>query len=150
MAQALLSGENFSATFKVTFSMANSTCMNNFKTYLLLQTFDLLQDHDESEMTSYDVCLDKGTFDAISLCPKITQEVANKKYLKNVLQLVKDDGIFILTSCNWTTKELVTFSKDLFNFTGIIPTPQFNFGGKSGNLWTLWWTLSLISLRSGL
>ncbi|XP_021949974.1 EEF1A lysine methyltransferase 2 [Folsomia candida] len=120
MAKALLTGENFTATFK---------------------TFDLLKEYEESEVTAFDVCLDKGTFDAISLCPNISAVEGRKRYFNNMLKLLKDNGIFVLASCNWTSKELVTFAKDLFDFTGIIPTQEFKFGGKSGSV------VSIIILR---
>jgi len=99
-----------------------------------VQTFDLLKIHDESTVNKYDVCLDKGTFDAISLCPDVPQAEARRLYFENVIKLMKDDGRFIITSCNWTTKEIVTFSEDWFSFKAEVPTASFNFGGKSGSL----------------
>jgi hypothetical protein len=78
--------------------------------------------------------LDKGTFDAISLCPDVPQTEARRLYFQNVTKLMKEDARFILTSCNWTTKEIVAFSSDWFTFMAEIPTASFNFGGKSGSL----------------
>lgn len=105
-----------------------------------MQTFDLLQDASATP-ERFNVCLDKGTFDAISLCPDLPQSEARQRYFENVTKLLKEDGIFILTSCNWTAKELVSFAEKHFLFSGVIPTPQFNFGGKSGNL------VSIVILR---
>ena len=53
----------------------------------------------------YDVCHDKGTYDAINLCPE-EPLVKREKYIINVHKLTKDDGLFILTSVNWTEEEL--------------------------------------------
>lgn len=75
------------------------------------------------------------------LCPNISAVEGRKRYFNNMLKLLKDNGIFVLASCNWTSKELVTFAKDLFDFTGIIPTQEFKFGGKSGSV------VSIIILR---
>lgn len=89
----------------------------------------------EAETETYDVCLDKGTFDAISLCPDIPQAEARTKYFSNVVNLLKnDESIFILTSCNWTTPELISMSTDYLKSLEVIPTPSFMFGGKSGNV----------------
>jgi type III secretory pathway component EscR len=53
----------------------------------------------------YDVCLDKGTFDAISLC-RHNADTKKKKYSENVMSVLKVNGLFIVTSCNWTLDEL--------------------------------------------
>ena len=59
---------------------------------------------------SFDVCFDKGTYDAISLCP---DDAINKRkiYIKNISEILGSLEIkrkfLILTSCNWTKEELV-------------------------------------------
>ena len=55
----------------------------------------------------YDVCLDKGTYDAISLNPDSPQ-LQRARYRENIAQLLKEHGLLILTSCNWTEEELRT------------------------------------------
>ena len=59
---------------------------------------------------SFDVCLDKGTYDAISLCPEDAKS-KRQKYIENVSELLGSGGdakrFLILTSCNWTEEELV-------------------------------------------
>jgi len=103
----------------------------NFKIVNLLEDPETPGDGEEK----YDVCLDKGTFDAVSLCPDIPQSDARKKYFSNVVNLLKqDDSMFILTSCNWTTSELVSMSADYLKVLETIPTPTFMFGGKAGNV----------------
>lgn len=83
----------------------------------------------------YDVILDKGTYDAISLSK---DSKANRtKYKQNVHCSLQVDGFFIIVSCNWTQDELVDFFKPNFSLMEIIPTPQFTFGGKVGNVVTI-------------
>ena len=54
------------------------------------------------------VCMDKGTFDAISLLPSGAAE-GRGAYRRNVRRLLQPDGLFVITSCNWTKEELVEF-----------------------------------------
>jgi len=62
--------------------------------------------------SQFDICLDKGTYDAVSLNPVLPQLESRNKYLRNVHRLLKDNGCFIISSCNWTTDELIEhFSK---------------------------------------
>ncbi|ODM97963.1 Protein-lysine N-methyltransferase mettl10 [Orchesella cincta] len=95
---------------------------------------NLLEEPDKLDLGKYDVCLDKGTFDAISLCPDLPQSEARAKYFTNVVNLMTEQSIFILTSCNWTTPELISMSADYLKVQETIPTPQFMFGGKCGNV----------------
>jgi len=56
----------------------------------------------------WDVVLDKGTFDAVSLSNQ--RDDAGRRicegYRDRVLQLLRPGGIFLVTSCNWTEAEL--------------------------------------------
>ncbi|KAH0563538.1 hypothetical protein GP486_001894 [Trichoglossum hirsutum] len=69
--------------------------------------------HDEPNASwapgeGFDVVLDKGTFDAISLSEgawKGGQEALNG-YGRRVTKLVRRGGLFLITSCNWTEEEL--------------------------------------------
>jgi SAM-dependent methyltransferase len=68
---------------------------------------------------SFDVCLDKGTYDAISLCPENAKS-KRQKYIENIFELLGSGGntkrFLILTSCNWTEEELVKqFEERKFN-----------------------------------
>ncbi|KAI3337040.1 hypothetical protein HD806DRAFT_25357 [Xylariaceae sp. AK1471] len=72
----------------------------------------------------WDVVLDKGTFDAISLSAEIldttntttanndnhnttnTPRRVNEAYGSRVLPLIREGGLFLITSCNWTEAEL--------------------------------------------
>ena len=64
---------------------------------------------------SYDVVLDKGTYDAICMNPVDTQN-QRRKYHEAIGRLVCSGGLFIITSCNWTQAELLQ---------------QFNTGNKT-------------------
>lgn len=58
------------------------------------------------ELKDFDVCVDKGTFDAISLNPENTNEVRTR-YVQALSGVLKEGGYFIITSCNWTKAELL-------------------------------------------
>uniref|UniRef100_A0A0L8FUQ9 Protein-lysine N-methyltransferase OCBIM_22007327mg n=1 Tax=Octopus bimaculoides TaxID=37653 RepID=A0A0L8FUQ9_OCTBM len=88
----------------------------------------------------YQVCHDKGTFDAISLMPGEFEHFKNA-YIAAVKQILVDSGIFIITSCNWTEKQLLEHFKGDFHLKEVIPSPSFQFGGLSGSKYT---TLVLI------
>ena len=96
---------------------------------------DTLEDLDTTESEAlkkkYDIVVDKGTFDAISLAEKA---VADKRvYVANIARLLTSGGLLLITSCNWTEEELVCQLGDSFTHKETIPTPQFSFGGKTGN-----------------
>ena len=55
--------------------------------------------------TKFDVCLDKGTYDAISLDPS-GAEGKRLQYTQSVTSLLANGGVFLITSCNWTAEEL--------------------------------------------
>ena len=59
---------------------------------------------------SFDACFDKGTYDAISLCPDDATS-KRQRYIENVAELLGSPEdkrkLLILTSCNWTESELV-------------------------------------------
>ncbi|KAF3491608.1 uncharacterized protein GIQ15_01125 [Arthroderma uncinatum] len=79
----------------------------------------------------FDIVLDKGTFDAVSL----SGERICEKYPGIALELVKKGGFLIITSCNWTESELVawfTGDKDGFTVYDRVEYPKFRFGGQEG------------------
>ncbi|TPX14340.1 uncharacterized protein E0L32_005536 [Thyridium curvatum] len=51
---------------------------------------------------AWDVVLDKGTFDAVSL----SAGAACEGYGRRVLEVLREGGVFLVTSCNWTEAEL--------------------------------------------
>ncbi|KAJ8950013.1 hypothetical protein NQ318_002424 [Aromia moschata] len=80
----------------------------------------------------YDIIHDKGTYDAISLSQNATDH--RNKYIENMYASLKNDGILLITSCNWTQDELKDQFSKKFEQAEIIPTPQYRFGGKVGSI----------------
>ncbi|XP_074502252.1 EEF1A lysine methyltransferase 2 [Sebastes fasciatus] len=86
----------------------------------------------EGKLKGFDVCIDKGTFDAISLNPDNSKD-GKKLYVQAVKDALKDKGFFAITSCNWTKEQLLDRFSEGFEFVQELPTPSFQFGGKTGN-----------------
>ncbi|XP_038846480.1 EEF1A lysine methyltransferase 2 isoform X1 [Salvelinus namaycush] len=84
------------------------------------------------ELRGFDVCIDKGTFDAISLNPENTEE-GKACYIQSLRGALKEEGLFVITSCNWTKEQLLQMFNQGFDFVKELPTPHFQFGGKTGN-----------------
>ncbi|KAG6002984.1 hypothetical protein E4U21_002459 [Claviceps maximensis] len=69
----------------------------------------VLRGHEsESDGQAWDVVLDKGTFDAVSLSEERTVDGRRvcEVYPERILPLVRKGGLFLITSCNWTEEEL--------------------------------------------
>lgn len=95
---------------------------------------DLLVEESVAKLGKFKVVHDKGTYDAVAL-----MEGAKEKrvtYIKNVASLMEDDGLFIITSCNFTEDELIESFATTFTKHAVIPTQVFMFGGKKGNIVT--------------
>uniref|UniRef100_A0A2K6L0K8 EEF1A lysine methyltransferase 2 n=1 Tax=Rhinopithecus bieti TaxID=61621 RepID=A0A2K6L0K8_RHIBE len=60
-----------------------------------------------TQLSGFHICIDKGTFDAISLNPDNAIE-KRKQYVKSLSRVLKVKGFFLITSCNWTKEELLT------------------------------------------
>uniref|UniRef100_A0A3Q0RA67 EEF1A lysine methyltransferase 2 n=1 Tax=Amphilophus citrinellus TaxID=61819 RepID=A0A3Q0RA67_AMPCI len=86
----------------------------------------------QEELKGFDVCIDKGTFDAISLNPDNTNE-GKRLYVLALKDVLKDNGFFAITSCNWTKEQLRDRFSEGFEFVQELPTPTFQFGGKTGS-----------------
>jgi SAM-dependent methyltransferase len=86
----------------------------------------------------FDVVLDKGTFDAISLMPQTEGEQHScETYRRKVEPLVKPGGLLVLTSCNWTKDELLSWltpvdREHALEFHAEATYPTFTFGGQTG------------------
>jgi SAM-dependent methyltransferase len=83
----------------------------------------------------WDVVLDKGTFDAISLSEE--KDASGRRicegYKKRVVPLIREGGILLVTSCNWTEEELAAwFQGGELEYADIIKYKSFSFGGKKG------------------
>lgn len=79
---------------------------------------------------TFDICFDKGTYDAISLSPESRLE-KRLLYIENVMRLLSSSGTFIIVSCNWTCSELKEHFQE-FKFIEELPAPSFSFGGQTG------------------
>lgn len=90
---------------------------------------------DEWMEGQFDVVLDKGTFDAVSLSDKMDGHGRRvcEGYREKVEGLVKNGGLLLVTSCNWTEQELREwFEGGELNFMDRIEYPTFRFGGSAG------------------
>ncbi|TFB01770.1 Eukaryotic translation initiation factor 6 [Trichoderma ghanense] len=103
-----------------------------------------------SPQTLFDIVLDKGTFDAISLSATSSPNEPHpcEIYRKRLLQLLNPHGgIFLVTSCNWTEKELRGWFEDEkdgeLKVVGRVEYPTFTFGGMKGQ------TISTLCFRRG-
>ncbi|KAJ3270482.1 hypothetical protein HDV01_007789 [Terramyces sp. JEL0728] len=103
------------------------TIANEKEMEIEFRVMDILEPVD----LEFDLLLDKGTFDAISLSA-IKEKKPTEQYVECVSRLVKKDGLFLITSCNWTTEELkIRFGGD-FEVYDLIKYPTFTFGGQQG------------------
>lgn len=97
-------------TFIVTTSWVNDSlkyCMDSLNSvYMFMQVANILS-IDSSPLNGrvFDVCLDKGTYDAISLSPS-NPEKRKAVYVQSSATLLKASGLLIIASCNWTEEEL--------------------------------------------
>ncbi|KAI0181005.1 putative S-adenosylmethionine-dependent methyltransferase of the seven beta-strand family [Hypoxylon sp. FL1284] len=107
-----------------------------------------------AQARGWDVVLDKGTFDAVSLSSETDAATGHRvggSYRARVLPLVRaDGGLFLVTSCNWTEDELRAWfvgsaaeeegGQDdddetrgwKFQEVGKVNYPSFSFGGVKG------------------
>lgn len=91
--------------------------------------------------TKYDVILDKGTFDAISLSSDVDSSglKPTEAYRLRIKPLIQDQGLFIITSCNWTEQELRQWFENnndehgIFVYEQRLNYPTFRFGGREGS-----------------
>ncbi|KAK3563158.1 hypothetical protein QTP86_016400, partial [Hemibagrus guttatus] len=74
------------------------------------------------ELKGFDLCIDKGTFDAISLNPE-DREIAKLQYMTSLRAALKPQGHFIITSCNWTKEQLLQIFSPGFELLQELPTP---------------------------
>ncbi|KAE8145158.1 methyltransferase domain-containing protein [Aspergillus avenaceus] len=93
----------------------------------------------------FDIVLDKGTFDAVSLSDEVVKDQGRKverrvceTYPGIACRLVRKGGFLVVTSCNWTEEELVMWftresgGGDRLVAWGRVEYPRFRFGGQEG------------------
>jgi hypothetical protein len=87
------------------------------------------------EKGGFDIVLDKGTFDAVSLMAEKSQ---CERYPGIAARLVRKGGFLVVTSCNWTEEEVVrwftssTADSGKLIVWGKVEYPRFRFGGQEG------------------
>ncbi|XP_075894482.1 EEF1A lysine methyltransferase 2 isoform X2 [Nelusetta ayraudi] len=113
--------------------LARSVLQAEDITDVILKEIDFL--HSQGELRGFDVCIDKGTFDAISLNPDNSKE-GKTRYVQTLKDALKDRGFFSITSCNWTKEQLLDRFSEGFEFVQQLPTPSLQFGGRTGNVVT--------------
>ncbi|KAI9679771.1 MAG: hypothetical protein M1817_004785 [Caeruleum heppii] len=107
------------------------------------ERWDVVHDSPDANWVGdgFDVVLDKGTFDAISLSDELDENGlrGSETYATRVAALAKRGGLLVLTSCNWTEKELRAWfegSEDhgssWWKWQDRIEYPRFTFGGQEG------------------
>jgi EEF1A lysine methyltransferase 2 len=85
-----------------------------------------------------DVLLDKGTFDAVSLSADTdaTGRRVCETYAVAAQKLLRDGGLLVVTSCNWTEDELKAWfcqtEGSRLELVDRVPYPRFKFGGVEG------------------
>ena len=108
-------------------------CKARFGDIIKVEQVDILKNSSNSLLNGFDVVFDKGTWDAISLNPDISFDDlirSYKTFVKNVMK--KFSSKFILTSCNWTSSELLNLFND-FVFIEEITHKSFKFGSSTGS-----------------
>ena len=80
---------------------------------------------------TYKIVIDKGTFDAISLSETAASDKAH--YVKNVHQMLQNDGLLLITSCNWTESELLEQFSSSFTLIDSVDTTFKTFYGKTAS-----------------
>jgi hypothetical protein len=92
------------------------------------------------ETGGFDIVLDKGTFDAVSLADDAKTTRVCERYPRIAQRLVRAGGFVVVTSCNWTEEELVSWfvgddeqgGNDRLVVWGRVEYPRFRFGGHEG------------------
>ena len=104
---------------------------------------DLNESHETQKADGFDLILDKGTFDAISLSSDTVTDGNGKEkkafetYPSKVANMVRPGGYFLLTTCNWTEEEvlkqfLAGEMQGVFEVFHKIKYPVYQFGGQQG------------------
>lgn len=91
--------------------------------------------------SQFDILLDKGTLDAIALNQDPISELGDKigmdVYASQVSQLMHQNSVLLITSCNFTESELIKIiTQDKTNSLSVwnkIDYPSFQFGGVKGS-----------------
>ena len=106
-----------------------------------LQCDVLESDVDGALVDAFNIVLDKGTFDAVSLSNEAVDERGRRGcevYAERIARLMKPDAFLVVVSCNWTEDELVSWFTGYgareagLKVHGKAHFPSFEFGGQKG------------------
>jgi EEF1A lysine methyltransferase 2 len=118
--------------------------------HMMFDVFDLIKQRPEKAVwwpkgpNGFDLVLDKGTFDAISLSSETamdstsTQRRLHELYPAKAAALIRPGGYFLITSCNWTEDEIVHWFSETEGVRGVLKVidkikyKTFEFGGSKG------------------
>lgn len=96
--------------------------------------------HGADVQGSWDLLLDKGTYDAIALGEKDESGRSPVAvYPVRASKLLRENGYFLITSCNFTEEELKTRfinPETNFCFHSHVKHPSISFGGQTGSVYT--------------
>ncbi|KAK0333481.1 Protein-lysine N-methyltransferase efm4 [Friedmanniomyces endolithicus] len=102
------------------------------------EQWDLLADPPQPDwlQDGFDVVLDKGTFDAISLMPYAEgSRHPCDIYREKVVPLIKPGHFLCITTCNWVKEELLDWlapAGGQLRYYAEAKYPIFTFGGQTG------------------
>ncbi|TKA68930.1 hypothetical protein B0A55_08474 [Friedmanniomyces simplex] len=105
---------------------------------LRFEHWDLLAEPPQADwlQDGFDVVLDKGTFDAVSLMPYAEgSRHPCDVYRAKVEPLIKPGCFLSITSCNWTKDELLDWlapADGRLRYYAEAKYPTFTFGGQTG------------------
>lgn len=104
---------------------------------IMFEQWDLLGEEPGDWLDGgFDVVLDKGTFDAISLMPHDEASPHPcETYREKVVLLIKPRRYLFITSCNWTKDELISWLVPKGGALELLDEaeyPTFTFGGQTG------------------
>ncbi|TBU26231.1 S-adenosyl-L-methionine-dependent methyltransferase [Dichomitus squalens] len=95
---------------------------------------------EQHSVAVWDLVLDKGTFDAIALAEMDEGgRTPADGYPARIGRVVKPNGFFLITSCNFTEEELkakFANAETGLQYHSRVPWPTFSFGGRSGNVYS--------------
>ena len=114
---------------------------------IAFEVVDLIRDEVRSKgwwPGCFDLVLDKGTFDAVSLSDETVVAADGRErricevYPVKAIELVRPGGFLLMTSCNWTEAEVVRWFTTgervggRMEVWGKVKYPTFRFGGQEG------------------
>lgn len=115
---------------------------------IIFARFDIMQDDPSSQSwwpgDGFDLVVDKGTFDAVSLSDEMTT-VRGKEvriceaYPAKAARMVKPGGYLLITSCNWTEEEVVRWFTQGADADGVLQVygrvryPVYEYSGAKGS-----------------